>query len=58
MSTDELFDKVYARTQEGGTRSSWRETVQRVVARVGEFACPRCGKVSYHPEDIRQGYAP
>jgi hypothetical protein len=33
-----------------------RQAAAEVAADAGGFTCPRCGRTSHHPDDVREGY--
>lgn len=35
---------------------AWRNVAGAIAVPAPSFTCPRCGRTSYHPDDIAEGY--
>ena len=53
LSPDDVFEKL---AFEGVTPALIRETRHYVDTTLPSYRCPRCGRVSYHPQDLANRY--
>lgn len=60
-AAEERLRLLAAPLADSPTSVNWRQRAAELREWNGgplpaSFTCPRCGAVSYHPEDVRQGY--